>query len=360
MRETRICATLMLAALVCLSLVPSGGQASEDLLRIRSWRFLPLEEKPLRLCFKPDLSGGAKFRLKKQKVDGEKRRGLRITSTQDDGYGFVNTGNQLGLDWKLNATYAYHKDKGLRDGYTFAGLEVDYPYVPMGTIPSKYIFVGVTWHTDGLSTFVNDSGSTVGSQASYPGRESVDIEIRYLYDTEYTIKTRATGDMTWDTIYAGDPSVAIETPAGLGFGVNNLDDNGSVFLCGLEMEGEIFTGLKKSILDELQEAIDFQAEALEAEEHRRKSDVLGFAKSRLEAIILSLEDAYILGDIDIDYDKVMKALRKAVKNNEKAAEKVRPSKVVTSWGSKERKRVEKAINKSREAMDLIQKMEVFD
>jgi hypothetical protein len=74
MKGIRVCAALLLAAIVCLMFIPSDGRAGADLTRIRAWRCLWLEDKSKRLCFMADETGGFKFRMKKKKVAGEKRR----------------------------------------------------------------------------------------------------------------------------------------------------------------------------------------------------------------------------------------------------------------------------------------------
>jgi len=352
MNLRRIGMPLLVALLV---LVPASGQAWEFKINDTFQPEFQKKKTSYYRAFKFDGMGGLKFKIKKQKIEGEKQPGIRFTSSQDGGYGFFNTGLRLNLDYKINATYSFPKDKGLVDGATFAGLEVDYPYVPLGTMPTKFFFVGVTWHQDGLSTFVNDSGSTVGTQASYPGARTVDIEFTHSAGAEFSIKTRPFGALSWDTLYTGDPDAMLSYPAGAGFGLAYANRGGTVFLSGLRIGGNIFGNVRQSYLDDIQQAIDLETQALDEPDLTEKFNKLQQAASILDEAAEDLDWDYEDGFIDCDIDAVLKQIDKAIKLDGKASNKLDPlTNPLQSWGDKQRKQVEKAIKRKRAAAEMIQ------
>lgn len=308
-----------------------------------------------RLSWRFDTAGGMKYKLKTVKLLGERHPAVQFKSGQDDGYGFFNAGLRMGLDWEVRATYAFPKSKGLRAGISYAAAEVDFPYTPVGSVPPSFLVAGVTYQNDGLSTFANQNGSTVGSQRSYPGVRAVDLRIRYRLNDEFTISTRPYGRVDWDVIFDGDANQARPMPVGVGFGLANVDRKAQVYLTRLCAVGSLFESFRQDVLDDIQEAIDLEQEALDASDLGVKRSKLAEAFDLIEDLGEEISEDYDFGDVDLDIEAFEKAVRKILSKDGKVIDSLdRP---LPEFGRKDRKRIEKAIRKKRALAEIIQDAE---
>lgn len=188
----------------------------------------------------------------------EPLRGVRITSKEEAGGGFLQVPTPIGDGVCVQAVVDVSRMLGTD---AFAGVELDSPFVALPAVPlSGYLFVGVQ-NLEGVPTvWVELNGGDAGTPlALAPETQSVLIEIHYAGGS-VDVSARAMQDEALSPVLAGG-SLPYAGSTGLGTGAYVLDKGGKVGV-SLAVQGDVHDAALQAVIDALRGVVALEDGAL--------------------------------------------------------------------------------------------------
>jgi hypothetical protein len=208
----------------------------------------------------------------------EPERGAVFRSTTDGGFGFFQSGTQVGaeFDSRVRLDAARLDTPG-----ALGGVEFDSPAVPIGVVPQRFLFVGASRAVDGsLTVFASDSGTNVGEAVTFVDDE---IELDWaFYENRLTVAARSLGDGFQPILT--NYEFAYDGTGELGFGLSGAGRGDQLGLA-YEINGDLYAAPRKKLLSELSEVIALERKAevaLDAGDRAKAQKLLEQAKERIE------------------------------------------------------------------------------
>jgi hypothetical protein len=191
---------------------------------------------------------------------GTKRRGVTLRVTEDGGFGFFQVFPDATRLREPFAVTAWLDLASLGDAV--ACLELDSPFVPIGTAPDPFAaFCAQRLPDDSVRLFAaTEAGNRPELFTLPPGTPGVALEL--LYDLgQVDVAAAACGPTSVFQSWIEDLVLASAGSAGLGFGTT-LGAKGDAVGLAFEVSGDVHADARQDVLEDLQAAIDLENAAL--------------------------------------------------------------------------------------------------